>query len=74
MAEQTGWEYRVQTVGGVFSTKDAAVETTLSEWGEEGWELVSAFPPQNSSKVTLIAKRPLSQTVRRQRSIPGAWA
>lgn len=70
MAEQTRWEYRVRTVGGVFSTKDEVVEAALNEWGEDGWELVSAFPPENSGKVTLVAKRPLSRSVRRERSLP----
>ncbi len=73
MAEQTGWEYRVQSVGGFFSTKDEVIEAALNEWGEEGWELVNAFVTQNSgSKVTLVAKRPLSRTVRRQRAMPEA--
>lgn len=70
MAEQAQWEYRVQTVGGLFSTKDEVIESTLNAWGEEGWELVSAFSPENSSKVTLVAKRPLSRSVRRQRTMP----
>ncbi len=71
MPEPTGWEYRVQSVGGFFSTKDEVVEAALNELGEEGWELVSAFVTQNSgSKVTLVAKRPLSRTVRRQRTLP----
>ena len=41
MAEQTQWEYRVKTIGGVFGTKDEHIEATLNEWGEEGWEAVS---------------------------------
>ena len=72
MAEQTQWEYRVQTVGGTFSTKDEVVEAALNELGEEGWELVSAFSPENSAKVTLIAKRTLSRSARRQRTLPTA--
>ncbi len=69
MAE-TQWEYRVQTVGSFFNTKDEVVDAILNEWGEEGWELVSAFPPENSGKVTLVAKRPLSRSARRERSLP----
>jgi len=72
MVEQAQWEYRVQTVGGMFSTKDEVVEAALNELGEDGWELVSAFSQENSAKVTLIAKRPLSRSARRQRSLPAA--
>ena len=32
----TGWEYRVQTIGSVFGTKDENIEATLNEWGEDG--------------------------------------
>lgn len=32
MAEETKqWEYRVQTIGGMFGTKDELIETTLDE-------------------------------------------
>ena len=61
MPEQTGWEYRVLSVGSFFGTKDEVVEAALNELGEEGWELVSAFTPENSGKVMLIAKRPLTR-------------
>ena len=41
MAEEfKHWEYRVQTVGGVFSTKDEDIQAMLDEWGAEGWEAV----------------------------------
>ena len=30
------WEYRVQTIGSVFGTKDEHIEATLDAWGEEG--------------------------------------
>lgn len=72
MAEQTQWEYRVQTVGGMFSTRDEVVEEALNALGEEGWELVNAFSPENSAKVTLVAKRPLSRSTRRQRTLLAA--
>jgi hypothetical protein len=71
MAEETKlWEYRVQTIGSIFGTKDEDVQTTLDEWGLEGWEAVNVFAPENSGKVTIIAKRPLTERVRRMRSIP----
>jgi hypothetical protein len=65
------WEYRVQTVGSVFGTKDELVQNTLDEWGDEGWEAVNAFSPSGGGKVTIIAKRPLTDRVRRARTMPG---
>lgn len=64
------WEYRVQTIGGVFGTKDEQIETTLNDWGEEGWEAINVYTPEGSGKVTIVAKRPLTDRVRRQRSLP----
>jgi hypothetical protein len=72
MTEQTvQWEYRVQTVGSVFSgANDGQVEATLNEWGLEGWEAVNVYTSIKNSKATLIAKRPLTAASRRQRSMP----
>lgn len=72
MADSTRWEYRVETFGGVLSQpKDDLLEQTLEEWGEEGWEVISAHGLENTYKVRIIAKRPLSLTSRRRRSWPG---
>jgi hypothetical protein len=65
------WEYRVQTIGSMFGTKDELIQTILDEWGEEGWEAVNVFTPENSGKITIVAKRPLTERVRRRRSMPG---
>ena len=65
------WEYRVESIGGTFSgPKDEELERVLDEWGEEGWEIISADVPYGSSKVRLIAKRPLTLESRRRRSRP----
>lgn len=71
MAELVRWEYRVLTIGAMFGTKDEQIEATLNEWGEEGWEVISVYTPSGSGKVTLVAKRPLSEAERRRRSWPG---
>ncbi len=72
MAEQTQWEYRVKTIGSsIMGTKDEAIEATLNEWGEEGWEAINVYTPEGSGKVTIVAKRPLTDAVRRERSMPG---
>jgi hypothetical protein len=64
------WEYRVQTIGSMFGTKDENIQATLDEWGMEGWEAINVFTPENSGKITIVAKRPLTELVRRQRSMP----
>jgi hypothetical protein len=71
MAENTQWEYRVKTVGTFFSgMKDEEMEAALNEWGMDGWEVVSARGVENTSKVVLIAKRPLTASVRRRHTFP----
>ena len=64
------WEYRVQTIGSVFGTKDENIESTLNEWGDEGWEVTHVYTPEGSGKVTIVAKRPLTREMRRSRSMP----
>ena len=70
MTEYALWEYRVETIGSVFGTKDELIQNTLDEWGEEGWEAINVYTPSNSAKVTIVAKRPLSRTTRRLRNLP----
>ena len=62
------WEYRVQTIGSMFGTKDENIAATLNEWGEEGWEAINVYTPEGSGKVTMVAKRPLTRATRRERS------
>jgi hypothetical protein len=64
------WEYRVQTIGSMFGTKDEHIQATLDEWGQEGWEAINVFTPEGSGKITMVAKRPLTERVRRTRSFP----
>jgi hypothetical protein len=64
------WEYRVQTIGSPFGTKDEHIQATLDEWGSEGWEAINVYTPSGSGKVTIVAKRPLSERARRTRSMP----
>lgn len=64
------WEYRVQTIGSVFGTKDEQIQATLDEWGQEGWEAINVFTPEGSGKITIVAKRPLTDRARRMRSFP----
>ncbi len=68
--ETKQWEYRVQTIGGIFGTKDELIQATLNEWGAEGWEAINVFTPEGSGKITIVAKRPLTERTRRMRSMP----
>lgn len=71
MDRQTQWEYRVETFGSIFrSVKPEDLEATLDEWGEDGWEVVTVYPLPNSTKVAVVAKRPLTVSARRRRSMP----
>ena len=71
MTETTQWEYRVQTIGGNFGTKDELIETTLNGWGQEGWEAIHVFASSQGGKITIVAKRPLTASSRRQSTWPG---
>jgi hypothetical protein len=72
MAEETQqWEYRVQTVGSFWlGVKADELEQLLNAWGEEGREVVSTHIIENTNKINVIAKRPLSLMYRRFRSMP----
>lgn len=68
--ETEKWEYKVQTIGSVFGTKDEDIEETLNTWGMEGWEAISVYTPYGSGKITIVAKRPLTRETIRKHSIP----
>lgn len=72
MAEEfKQWEYRVQTVGSLWSgVKADQLEQLLNEWGEKGWEVVSTHIIENANKINVIAKRLLSPATKRYRSMP----
>lgn len=72
MTEETKqWEYRVQTVGTLWSgVKADELEQLLNEWGEEGWDVVSTHILENANKINVIAKRPLTRETIRHRSMP----
>jgi len=71
MSEQTiQWEYRVQTIGRAFGTKDEDIAATLNEWGLEGWEPFQIFAPSQSTKTTIVARRQVTAASRRWRSMP----
>lgn len=67
--ENIQWEYRVQTVGSFWGTKDELLQNTLDEWGLEGWEVISVYAHHGSEQVTAVAKRPLTERARRTRKM-----
>ncbi len=71
MPEAVQWEYRVLTIGSVFGTKDEQIEAVLNEWGLEGWEATQVYTPSQSGKVTIVARRLLTDSARRRASWPG---
>ena len=67
----TQWEYRILTFGSTLSRiKDEDMEAQLNEWGEEGWEVVTATNLEGSNKVRVVAKRALTTTAQRKRRWP----
>jgi hypothetical protein len=70
------WEYHVEDFGGFLKgePKPDALQQTLNEWGEAGWEISVAIPIENSTRWRFIAKRPLTSTEKRRRSMPGLGA
>jgi hypothetical protein len=70
------WEYRVEDFGGIIKRepKKEEFESLLNSWGEEGWEIISDFYHTGTSRLRIIAKRPLTNAVRRKRSMAGLEA
>jgi hypothetical protein len=72
MSDSPAWEYSVYTSGSALKREpDADLESALNDMGEQGWEVVAAVPIEGSFKIRYILKRPLSVSVRRERSMPG---
>ncbi len=65
------WEYRVRKFGSFWSgVNEAEVEEHLNQWGQDGWEVVSAVSFENVNKLTIVARRPLTDRTRRSRTMP----
>jgi hypothetical protein len=74
MADTDQWEYRAETVGSFWNgIKAEDLNALLNEWGEQGWEVVSLSFSHSSSRPLVVAKRPLTASTRRQRSLPGNY-
>ncbi len=65
------WEYFVEEFGSFWiAPKPQAIEERLNSLGLDGWEVISVNHRYGSNRVWITAKRPLSTTTRRQRSLP----
>ena len=68
MTETPQWEYSVLSFGSALrEPKNDEVEARLNELGAQGWEVVSSVMVSNHLRI--IAKRPLSRSTRRQRTM-----
>ena len=71
MSKTSRWEYQVLSMGsGLKGPKDEQLQLVLNELGNQGWESASIYTQGQSPKVTIVVKRPLSESTRRQRSMP----
>jgi hypothetical protein len=67
------WEYRVESFGSTFKIpSDEELLAALDGWGEQGWEVVSVVPHASTNRLTVVARRPLTRTARRERSMPSS--
>jgi hypothetical protein len=72
MADTIQWEYTVLICGTTFhAPKDEELQAILNTQGEQGWEAFSVMQLEGSYKVRVVAKRPLTTSVRRRSSWPG---
>ncbi len=58
------WEYRIRKTDLKALTKPSLLEleqVRLTEYGDEGWEMVSAVPSQGGEALIIFLKRPLEE-------------
>jgi hypothetical protein len=66
------WEYCVNDLGGkIRGIKKEELQTQLNALGKAGWEVVSAVFFEGGEGMRVVAKRPLTDDVRRRRGMPG---
>jgi len=70
----TQWEYCIEVFGSVWkSPKPEETQAFLNELGLQGWEIINLHHPENSNKVWVTAKRPISETDRRRQNRRRDW-
>ena len=74
MSEHTQWEHHVEEFGTFFrSPKREEIIAYLNRVGEDGWEAASLYSLQNSNKVWVTLKRPLTADALRRRRRSESW-
>jgi hypothetical protein len=69
MDEKQNWEYRVENLGNAWKNpKPDEMTAELNQWGLEGWEVIGISHTPGGS-ITVIAKRMLGSSERRNRSV-----
>jgi hypothetical protein len=69
MSENIQWEYHVGSLGSFWTgPPDEGLEQMLNEWGMDGWEVIAVTKIENSNKIRVVAKRPLTSAVRRKKT------
>ena len=67
MPEKIQWEYHIEVLGSTFkSLKPEQIETALNEFGEMGWEVINLHQPQNSNRIWIVMRRPVTPATRRR--------
>ena len=75
MPEITQWEHHIEELGSFFrSPKREEITAYLNQVGEDGWEVASLYQLQNSNKVWVTLKRPLTPDVLRRRRRTESWS
>jgi hypothetical protein len=70
MPDSIKWEYLSMTLGKFLRpSKDEEIGLRLNEIGEQGWEVISVYPIENTNKARIIAKRTLTARTKRQRGL-----
>jgi hypothetical protein len=58
------WEYRIRKTDLKSLSQSSFLELEqmrLTEYGEDGWELISVVPSQNAEALILFLKRPVEE-------------
>lgn len=75
MADKIQWEYHIEVLGSAFrSPKREDIVAYLNQVGEDGWDAINLHQPQNTNRIWITMKRPMTAETRRQRSWPAdSW-
>lgn len=74
MSTNVQWEYQIEVYGSIWrSPKPEEIQEFLNDLGELGWEVINLHHPENSNKVWITVKRPLTDANRCQRRREREW-